>query len=984
MRIHNLHVAGVLRFDRAVDIDFDALGEGVIAFAGRNGCLRGDTPIQDPVDGTTVAVRERCDRGMPFHVWALGPHGPVVTAALPPLKFPAHQMICFELETGETITVTPNHRFLGNGGWLPASAVVRIFRASGAVRLPSTSDNGLQVHAADGLRWKEIKQDSQVDCQHDLRSDGGQPLPVGGNDQGFVPSLTDAHGHIRKRSQKGGQEFSKECIHPRQPHGPRAKTCCESSAHHGGGPFLPGYELLLPHAWQLNVGSGPLPGDFRQPYNNLTPSVFDPESKGLDQVSCDPPLRPVNEQDVLQTYLRTAADSIAIVGVQELAAEPYYDFHVPVYLNYWAAGIWHHNSGKTTILECSGPGILFREFPSRDKSPGPLISNWVRPGGCEIREQFSLGGHRYDARVIVDKAGAQSAYLKQDGDPNPLVSGKVRDYDAAIARLFGHKGAFYAGPFGMQEGKGRFGSLDPADRKAIFRYYLQLDRIQQLHGVAKARLDQLDGSKLEELNREIGRLDGEAIPRARVDLDMARGHLRTAEAELNTRKARMDQVQQQVAMGDLVAMYHQAMDEVVDAQDDLQGLLDTPIVAPAGKCPEVAAAQAKLDAATQGEKAILQASGEAQLQGSQLRNRSSIVAQAIRQCEIIDRVPCKAQGECAACEFLTDAVEVRGRLPALQKDEADARTAYGRAMSALDEIKSKGLDTAGIRQALAEVTRSREAWLGAKAKADLYGSKLEAAQTRVTQAKARARELYGKLPKPIPTDLPTKRDLQVQQGMVDEATRTMRVAVQTEANAVALLTQLDESRARNMAGAAKEKAKLEDLDPWQLLVRALGPNGVQAYEIDAAGPRVTTLANDLLHVCYGGRFQVEIQTLQALKGGDGYKEVFDIRVADSVRGREGSINDLSPGERGIVEEPLRLALALFGAERSSVPIRTLWRDEPSAALDADNARAYAAMLHRAREIGGFHHVLCIAHQQEVIDAADVVIRVQDDGSVEVG
>lgn len=165
-----------------------------------------------------------------------------------------------------------------------------------------------------------------------------------------------------------------------------------------------------------------------------------------------------------------------------------------------------------------------------------------------------------------------------------------------------------------------------------------------------------------------------------------------------------------------------------------------------------------------------------------------------------------------------------------------------------------------------------------------------------------------------------------------------------------------------------------EAEDWALLAKGLGRDGVQALEIDAAGPGVTTLANDLLATCYGPRFSLAIETT-ALKKDGGQKEVFDVRILDAEAGREARRG--SGGEMVILEEALRLAIAIYNAQRSGYDLRTLWRDETAGALSPENADRYVQMLRRAREIGGFYQVLFVAHAPDVWQQADRRLFVQD-------
>lgn len=172
-------------------------------------------------------------------------------------------------------------------------------------------------------------------------------------------------------------------------------------------------------------------------------------------------------------------------------------------------------------------------------------------------------------------------------------------------------------------------------------------------------------------------------------------------------------------------------------------------------------------------------------------------------------------------------------------------------------------------------------------------------------------------------------------------------------------------------------------DRWQWLTKALGRDGVQALEIDQAGPEVADVANDLLTACYGPRFSLAIETTR--QSADGKKQLEDmvIRVLDAERGHDGTVEDLSGGERVIVGEALGLAVAIFNARRAATPLETIIRDETAGALDPENAGRYVAMLRRAIVAGRFDRLLYVAHQPEVLEMADARILV-DGGHVSIG
>ena len=98
-----------------------------------------------------------------------------------------------------------------------------------------------------------------------------------------------------------------------------------------------------------------------------------------------------------------------------------------------------------------------------------------------------------------------------------------------------------------------------------------------------------------------------------------------------------------------------------------------------------------------------------------------------------------------------------------------------------------------------------------------------------------------------------------------------------------------------------------------------------------------------------------------------------VRVIDTECGRDAPAETYSGGEKTILGEAVSLALSTLACRRSGVDRPTLVRDESGAALDADKAVAYVAMLRRAAEMIGADRVLLVSHAAEVQGLCDARI-----------
>ena len=233
-----------------------------------------------------------------------------------------------------------------------------------------------------------------------------------------------------------------------------------------------------------------------------------------------------------------------------------------------------------------------------------------------------------------------------------------------------------------------------------------------------------------------------------------------------------------------------------------------------------------------------------------------------------------------------------------------------------------------------------------------------------------------------PGELPAVPDVASYRAAVERATEEAGAVDRTVGACEHRVEIAERSAVRAVELEAELRAAEAELADWTRLADDLGRDGLQALEIDAAGPELTELCNDLLHTCVGSRWTVSIETTKASADGKRTLEGCEVRVIDSERGRDAAAETLSGGERVLVGEAISLALTMLACRRQGVTGATLVRDETGAALEPERGRAYVSMLRRAADLVGARQVLFVSHSPELQELADARIVVAG-GRVEV-
>jgi len=342
---------------------------------------------------------------------------------------------------------------------------------------------------------------------------------------------------------------------------------------------------------------------------------------------------------------------------------------------------------------------------------------------------------------------------------------------------------------------------------------------------------------------------------------------------------------------------------------------------------------------------------------------------------------------------IATAAEKASELEAAEKESKAAQAGQTAALDAIPAQKDKVASIVQRGQSLAADLKEAQAQSAGVEELDANRARHEEKKARSTELRKEIEKLEADLADTPEEASVVEADLTQAEDAVHEATRGANKAddeardyqTQIDRKDAVLGTYGDLQATRVVLQERNQRLQME-IGVWATLAQALGRNGIQILEIDAAGPRVAAVANQLLEETLGARFRVEIVTTKLRKsaraGADPYKDVFSIDVLDGDLGIRGDLLNMSGGEEVFVGDALREALTIVANERRTDPILTLWGDEPTGALSEANAGKYVERKRAAMRIGGIRQMVLVSHQREIWEQADWILWFNADGSIE--
>lgn len=399
---------------------------------------------------------------------------------------------------------------------------------------------------------------------------------------------------------------------------------------------------------------------------------------------------------------------------------------------------------------------------------------------------------------------------------------------------------------------------------------------------------------------------------------------------------------------------------------------------------DLAAAQAAAQALASPER--LAALGDLKRKATEAATKTA--AALDRVTALRSKIAGKMASETKAAQIEAEIAGTRARVEALPRLRLELDELLS-ARPALEEVEraakaeeaallSKGVaaktELEGLASAAADLAAARRIVDAAAG----YTEAGQQARERAETSRQLADAIFGTLP-PEPSEAIEAARVAVEAELdaskrATESEATLRAAESALDRKRGALDQMGDPGAEMQALEARKAELATKAAGFALIEAALGRNGIQALEIDAAGPEVNELANEILGSVLDGNFTIQLATVRPAEKGKAQKEVFEVNVLDARNGQYRPLTGFSGGEKVLINEALMLAIAIFNARRTGTAMRTLFRDECDGALSVEKARQYPALLRAAMRVGGFDSVYFITHRPDAAAQADFQLR----------
>lgn len=669
----------------------------------------------------------------------------------------------------------------------------------------------------------------------------------------------------------------------------------------------------------------------------------------------------------------------------------------------------HNGSGKTFLLEAP-LAVLYGSFPSR---PGVMF-DYVPMGDSSLEVEFQSNGNTYRARRdihITEKTQQQTGYLVLDEKTIAGGPAKLADFENACRELIGDPTLVMASIFSSQNQAGDLVDAKPAERKELFHKLLGLDGFSVIAQAAKDR-GRVDAGRIQEIETLVREFSSEIEKKKDLQLQLGdiitqlsakqidlleleqerdkilaekgkAGQVEDERAELADKKARVqkdltqvkkeiiDLLTEKVGIAKLLDREPEITKNLAELKELREKMEKARVreIARTNRLAHVKELEQKISFAERtltAERKTLQEKLAAAEKQAAILTAGDFTAEACQTCQFLSGA--RAGAETAAwIQAQLDEIEIsilekkfaeeeQKELKTLQpvSDDSDPQE-YKHITDRILELQPSERLSGQVEQVKKQQVTLESTLITRREKEKETEEQWEAIKNQeITASNLPELEEKERLATNHLTEL--KNDvagLNISQGKVtSEIERLEKLAKEAEGKRVEVET-------------TRQAIEINDT-----LARAFGKDGIPQLLIDSAIPQIQDILNDLLSGL-DNAFAVSISTQKALKSGK-IDESLDIIVSDAAGSRD--ISSFSGGEQKLLRTILRIALAIFQAQRAGKKLEVFFIDEAFDALDRDNAVRLLGILAKLQE--RFNQVFIISHTDDLIVDLPNIIRLE--------